>query len=81
MIKQLIRLPEVIEDTVKDYQVQRLPQYAVELAESFHRFYQECQVLTKDKELTKARLGLIKAAQTVLKETLGLMGISAPSKM
>ena len=81
LIKQLIRLPGVVEDTVKDYQVQRLTQYVIDLAESFHRFYQECQVLTKDKELTKARLGLIKAVQTTLKETLGLMGISAPSKM
>ena len=81
LIKQLIRLPEVVEDIAKDYQVQRLPQYAVELAESFHRFYQECPVLTKDKELTKARLGLIKTVQAALKETLDLMGISAPLKM
>ncbi len=81
LIKQLIRLPEVVEDTVKDYQVQRLPQYAIDLAESFHRFYQKCQVLTEDKELTEARLGLIKTAQETLKQTLGLMGISAPLKM
>lgn len=81
LIKQLIRLGEVIEDTARDYQVQRLPHYAVELAESFHRFYQKCQVLTDDKELAKARLGLIKAAQEALKEVLSLMGISAPLKM
>lgn len=39
LIKQLIRLPEIIEDIAKDYQVQRIPQYALDLATSFHQFY------------------------------------------
>ena len=81
LIKQLIRFEDVVADTAKDYQTQRLPQYAVDLAESFHRFYQKCQVLTKDKELTQNRLTLIKTTQKVLREVLNLMGISAPSKM
>ncbi|GAI40779.1 unnamed protein product [marine sediment metagenome] len=81
LVKQLIRFPEVIEDTAKNYQVQRVPQYAIDLAESFHKFYQECQVISDDKELTKARLSLILATQVVLKNTLNLMGISAPEKM
>jgi arginyl-tRNA synthetase len=81
LIKQLIRFPEIIEDTAKDYQVQRLPQYAVDLATSFHQFYRDCQVLSEDGELRKARLGLVLATKIVLKNTLDLMGISAPEKM
>ena len=81
LIKQLIRFEEVIEDTARDYQLQRIPQYSVELAESFHRFYQHCQVISDDKELTSARLALVLATQTVLKNTLSIMGISAPEKM
>lgn len=81
LIKQLIRLPEVVEDTAKDYQVQRLPQYATDLAASFHQFYRDCQVISEDKNLTKARLALVSAAKIVLKNTLSLMGISAPEKM
>jgi arginyl-tRNA synthetase len=81
LIKQIIRFPEIIEDTARDYQVQRLPQYAIELAEAFHKFYQKCPVLTDDKKLTQSRLGLIKSVQKVLKETLDLMGVEAPSKM
>jgi arginyl-tRNA synthetase len=45
LIKQLIKFPEIIEDTAKDYQVQKLPQYAYELATSFHQFYRDCKVL------------------------------------
>jgi len=81
LVKQLIKLPEVIEDTALDYQVQRLPKYAIELAESFHHFYQKCQVISDDKKLTKRRLALISATKIVLENTLDLIGVSAPEKM
>lgn len=81
LIKQLIRLPEIIEDTAKDYQVQRIPQYAIDLATIFHQFYRDCKVLTKEKDLREARLGLVLATKTILKNTLNLMGVSTPKKM
>ena len=81
LIKQLIRFPEIVEDIAKDYQVQRLPQYAMDLATVFHQFYRDCQVLSEDKNLSQARLALVLAAKIVLKNTLSLMGISAPEKM
>ena len=81
LIKQLIRLPEVVEDTARDYQVQRLPQYAMEIAAVFHQFYQDCRVISDNKELTQARLGLVLSTKIVLKNTLELMGISAPERM
>jgi len=82
LIKQFIRLPEIIEDTAGDYQVQRLPQYALELVRAFHKFYEECRVIDeKSPDLTEARLSLVEATRIVLKNTLDLMGISAPEKM
>jgi len=81
LIKQLIRLPEIIEDTRRDYQVQRLPQYSVDLATVFHQFYRDCRVISGDKKLSKARLSLVLAAKIVFKNTLDLMGVSAPGKM
>ncbi len=81
LIKELIRLPEIIEVTIKDYQVQRLPQYATDLATVFHQFYRDCRVITEDKDLEVARLGLILATKTVLKDILDLMGVSSPEKM
>jgi len=81
LIKQLIRLPEIVEDVAKDYQVQRLPQYALDLATVFHQFYRDCYVLTDDQALSQARLALVLATQIVLKKTLNLMNIHAPEKM
>lgn len=81
LIKQLIRFPEIVEDTAKDYQVQRLPQYAVDLAAAFHCFYRDCRVMSEDKKISRARISLVLAAKIALKNTLDLMGISAPEKM
>jgi len=81
LVKKLIQLPEIIEDTAKDYQVQRLSQYAVELATIFHQFYHNCQVISEDKKLSQSRLSLVLATKIVLKNTLDLMGISSPEKM
>lgn len=81
LIKKLIQLPEAVEDTARDYQVQRLPQYAIELAAIFHQFYQKCRVISENKELSQSRLSLVLATKIVLKNTLDLMGISAPEKM
>ena len=82
LIKQLIRLPEIVEDIAQDYQVHRLPQYAMDLVRSFHKFYEDCKVLDEtNKELTQSRLALCEATHIVLKNTLDLMGINAPEKM
>ena len=81
LIKELARLPEIIEDAAKDYQIQRLPQYAMNLADVFHKFYENCRVISDDKKLTNSRLALVIATKIVLKNTLDLMGVSAPEKM
>lgn len=82
LIRWLIRFPEIIEETAGDYQVQRLPYYSLELANHFHKFYESCRVLDEsNKELSRARIGLIQATQIVLRNVLKLMGIQAPEKM
>ncbi len=81
LIKQLLLFPEIIEDTAQDYQVQRIPQYSLDLATIFHKFYEKCQVLTENKKLTQARLSLVLASKIILADSLNLMGICAPEKM
>jgi len=82
LIMKIIQFPEIIEDTARDYQVRRLPQYALDLVRTFHKFYEECKVLDdENKEITQARLALCEATRIVIKNTLDLMGINAPEKM
>ncbi|MEE9248848.1 MAG: DALR anticodon-binding domain-containing protein [Dehalococcoidia bacterium] len=51
------------------------------MATHFHSFYEKCRVVTEDQGLSKARLKLVKAAQTVLAKCLDLMGMTAPERM
>ena len=81
LVRKLLELPEIIENTARDFQVQRLPQYAVELARSFHNFYAQCRVISEDKKLSVARFALITATQVALRKILEIMGVSAPEKM
>jgi arginyl-tRNA synthetase len=81
LIKELIKFPEVIGEIAKDRQVQKLPNYLLTLSKKFHNFYDNCRVITDNKELTQARLNLILATQSVLKNGLKLLEIQAPDKM
>jgi len=80
LIKDLIRLPGVLEDIVETYGVHKLPNYVYEVASRFHSFYGNCRVIEND-EVNYSRLELIKATKIVIEKSLHLMGISAPEKM
>jgi len=86
LVKHLMKFPELIEDISENLAVHQLTNYALDLADLFHKFYENCPVLPdRDKtvttEISKARLALVSATRTVLAETLGLLGVSAPTKM
>lgn len=82
LIKHLALFSEIVEDTAYDYQVQRIPQYAIGLADAFHQFYENCRVIDEEnKDLMEERIALAKAVKIVFKNTFDLMGISAPKKM
>jgi len=84
LIKEMLRLPEVVEQAASQLAPHHLTVYAQELATSFHSFYTQCRVVSShpaDAGLNKARLKLVRAARQVLARTLGLLGVSAPEQM
>jgi arginyl-tRNA synthetase len=81
LIHTLAELPEVIRLAGLRREPHRLCAYAREVAEAFHLFYTHCRVLTDDRALTAARLGLVEATRVVLRRVLGLVGVSAPERM
>ena len=81
LIKEIVRLPDLVARIAKNYEVHHLTTYAKELAAAFHAFYRDCRVISEDKELTLSRIALCRATQIALANTLRLMGISAPEKM
>ncbi len=81
LIKHLLKFPEVVDDTARDFQVQRLPRHALEIARAFHNFYEKHRVITDNPDLSEARLMLVSATQIILKNLFQLMNISLPEKM
>ena len=81
LIRKMVLLPEIIELVAQKQEPHHLPYFAQDLATSFHAFYKQCRVVSENKELTCARLKLVKATQIILAKTLGLMGMSAPEQM
>ncbi|MSP78555.1 MAG: arginine--tRNA ligase [Dehalococcoidia bacterium] len=87
LIRKLLELPELVESIAKSLEPHRLPHYTMDLAATFHRFYDTCQVIPKeyspehDGALTKARLKLVDASRIGLAQCLTLMGMAAPERM
>jgi arginyl-tRNA synthetase len=81
LLRRIIKFPELLEDISQNFAVNNLTMYALELATLFHKFYETHKVISEDQELTKTRLLLLKATQITLKNTLSVLGISAPDRM
>jgi arginyl-tRNA synthetase len=82
LAREVVRLPEVIEDAVLAEETHGITAYATELATTFHAFYRDARVVDPDApERSAARLALASATQITLARTLGLLGISAPESM
>ena len=84
LIRTMIRLPELVEQMAVDLEPHHLPHYAMELANTFHYFYENCRVVSanaEDAEITLARLKLVEAAQIVFQRALEFMCMRAPEHM
>jgi arginyl-tRNA synthetase len=82
LIRQVLRLAEVLHMTVTRLEPHHLAYYAYELAASFSAFYRDCHVLDPaNVALSQARLKLVQATQIALARSLALMGMGAPEEM
>jgi arginyl-tRNA synthetase len=84
LIRAMLRLPELIQQMARTLEPHHLPHFAMELAQSFHGFYENCRVISanpEDDDITLARLKLVESAQIVFRRSLELMGMSAPERM
>lgn len=82
LIKKILDLPWEVERIARDYGVHRLTTYAVELARTYHHFYDACRVIQPEQpELTMARLALCRATKVALHATFELLGVSSPERL
>ncbi|MBK1720350.1 arginine--tRNA ligase [Thiocystis violacea] len=81
LLRTLTRYPEVVETAALKEEPHQLTNYLRELANEFHTYYNAHPFLVEDAQLRDARIKLILAARQVLRNGLGLIGVSAPESM
>ncbi len=82
LIKKIISLKELLNGIGKNYQTHLLTYYLLELAHTFHRYYNDNRVIEPaNPAQSKARLLLIKQLKDTFGLSLDLLGISKPEKM
>jgi arginyl-tRNA synthetase len=81
LIQKIAELPGEIAYAASHLEPHRLAFYANELATLFHGFYTTCRVLTGQPALSQARLALVDACRITLRNTLHILGVTAPEQM
>ena len=81
----LAEFPRVVRQAAELREPHRIARYCEELAGAYHRWYDNCRVTPLGEEtvtdLHRTRLWLNDATGTVLRNGLGLLGVSAPERM
>ena len=82
LLKKLMEFPHIIEVAAQKRAPHMLATWIQELAANIHSFYTNCKMIDRaNLEVTASRLALAKAAQIVMKNALGVLGVDAPTKM
>jgi len=81
LVRELIRLPQVIVSAANAREPHRLTGYIHEVAGLYHQFYHQCHILGEEKDTTLARLHLSLVTRHVLRVVLDLIGVEAPEQM
>ena len=81
LVKRVAVFPELLEGMAIALEPHRLTAYLQDLASLFHGYYNKHRVISEERELTNARLLLVKSIQSVVHSALGLLGIAAPVEM
>lgn len=81
LIEKIISLPDEINQVAESLEPSRLTRYVLDLASLFHSFYNSCKVKNDDAQLTQARLALVFATRTVIRNVFDILKVTAPEKM
>lgn len=88
IILKMAQLPATVEQSAMNLEPHHLTSYVRELAGQFHQFFtigsknSDYRIIIEDKpELTQARLSLVYCLRIVIRNTLHILGITAPESM
>ncbi|MHC5373911.1 arginine--tRNA ligase [Enterococcus sp. LJL120] len=80
VVKLLQKYPETVLQAANNFEPSVIAKHAIKLAQAFNKYYAQTKILVDDNE-KEARLALVYALTTLLKEDLRLLGVHAPQEM
>jgi len=81
ILKRLSEFSDVVEMSALGLSPYKIVYYLLELASSFHEYYNKYKIISEDKELSLARLALSEGCRIVIRNGLDLLGVNSPEKM
>lgn len=81
LLKEINRFPQVVKDAAEKYEPSVVARFAMDVAQSFSRFYNADRVNVEDATLRNARAKLVDMTKHTLKDALDLLGIQCPEQM
>lgn len=81
LTRMLARYGEILPNVLDDLRPNILANYLLELARSFHSFFEACPVLQSEGDTRLTRLALCELTSRILKHGLSLLGIKTPDRM
>jgi arginyl-tRNA synthetase len=81
LIKKMLSFPDAVSLAASHREPHRVITYLNELASNFTTFYHDCRIVGEDEAVMQARSELAKAVAAVLRNGLGILGITAPDRM
>lgn len=81
LMLQLAAYPGMLERAAAEHAPHDVAFYLRDLAAAFHSYYASERFLVDDPALARARMALLAATAQVLRNALGMLGVSAPTSM
>ena len=77
----LYRFPDVILEAGEKYEPSIVTRHLVDIAQAFNKFYHDEHILVDDEEEKVAKVAMVIAAQTAIRNGLDILCMKAPEKM
>lgn len=81
LITLIYQLPEVILEAGEKYEPSIVTRHIVDIAQAANKYYHDEHILVDDEAEKTARVALVTAAETAIRNGLGLLGMKAPERM
>jgi arginyl-tRNA synthetase len=79
--KLILRFPEVVERSRKEYSTHYIVTYLIELSSAFNSYYANNQIINSEDSLSPYRVMITKVFSEIMKNGLWILGIKVPEKM